>query len=358
MTLSVPKTLPTLLLTCYKNIFPEVRKQLAKWEAFSERIPNDELRAQAKASIGSKTFHCEGGAIYATLAEESWKDAIKFIVAYQTISDYLDNLCDRSTSMDPDDFRRLHDSMLHAISNDSISNDENYYELRDDQDDGGYLQSLVETCQSVVQSIPNYERIYPSIKRLAQLYIDLQVHKHVSLDERVPRLTTWFEKENEHDFILWNEFSAVTGSTIGIFSIVSYGLNGLNYSGQIMKAYFPYMQGLHILLDYYIDQQEDEEEGDLNFCHYYGDEHKTIERLKFFINGSRKSTRGLPDSAFHQLIVSGLVGLYLSDFKADELKSGEEYKKELLRHSGLSAKWIYLNGRAYRKWKKKKGLGE
>ena len=31
-------------------------------------------------------------------------NAIKFIVAYQTISDYLDNLCDRSTSLDPDDF--------------------------------------------------------------------------------------------------------------------------------------------------------------------------------------------------------------------------------------------------------------
>lgn len=335
-----------------------MRKELAYWTDYAKRIPNEELRTQALASIDTKTFHCEGGAIYATLAKSRWYDAIRFIVAYQTISDYLDNLCDRSTSMDPDDFRRLHDSMLNAISKDPVANQTNYYELREDQDDGGYLASLVDTCQEVVQSTPNYEAVYPKVRRLAQLYIDLQVHKHVKLDERVPRLTHWYDNENEHDDVLWNEFSAVTGSTIGIFSIVSYALNGFNYSNQIMNAYFPYMQGLHILLDYYIDQQEDEEEGDLNFCHYYDDEKKTIERLKFFINGSQDSTQNLPDSDFHQLIVSGLVGLYLSDLKADELHNGEKFKKELLRHSGHKARLIYLNGRAYRKWKKKKGLGQ
>ena len=64
-------------------------------------IPNPELRKQALASIEHKTFHCEGGAIMALMANEHYQEAIRFIVAYQTISDYLDNLCDRSTSQDP-----------------------------------------------------------------------------------------------------------------------------------------------------------------------------------------------------------------------------------------------------------------
>lgn len=151
MSVNVPKTLPKLLFTCYRHIFPEVRTNLNRWENFAERVPNDELNKQAKASIDTKTFHCEGGAIYATLAKSRWKEAVKFIVAYQTISDYLDNLCDRSTSMDPDDFRRLHDSMLNAILNEPVNEHPNYYELREDQDDGGYLASLVDTCQEVVQ---------------------------------------------------------------------------------------------------------------------------------------------------------------------------------------------------------------
>ena len=32
----------------------------------------------------------------ALLANEKYKEAIRFTVAYQTISDYLDNLCDRT----------------------------------------------------------------------------------------------------------------------------------------------------------------------------------------------------------------------------------------------------------------------
>ncbi|WP_093857917.1 tetraprenyl-beta-curcumene synthase family protein [Tenuibacillus multivorans] len=356
--MSVPKTLPSLLTTCYRNIFPAVRKELASWEEMAKTIPNDELRQQALASIEGKTFHCEGGAIYATLAKHNWTESIRFIVAYQTISDYLDNLCDRSTSMDPDDFRQLHESMLDAISNEPLTRQTNYYRLRQDQDDGGYLQALVDECQSVVQSIPNYEAIYPDVRRLAQLYIDLQVHKHVALEERVQRLTTWYETENDDVDILWNEFSAVTGSTIGIFAMVSYALQGVDYSAEVMRAYFPYMQGLHILLDYFIDQKEDEAEGDLNFCYYYDDETMTIERLKFFIDGCWENLLTIPDRDFHQMIISGLVGLYLSDSKVEQLNNGKELRQELLNHCGYQAKTIYWNGRAYRKWKEWKRLGQ
>ncbi|WP_156112710.1 DUF2600 family protein, partial [Halobacillus sp. BBL2006] len=95
----------------YRRIFPAVHQELNYWIERAQAIPNDELRTQALSSIEDKTFHCEGGSIYAVLAGDNWKDAIRFIVAYQTISDYLDNLCDRSTSMDPTDFRMLHQSM-------------------------------------------------------------------------------------------------------------------------------------------------------------------------------------------------------------------------------------------------------
>jgi len=34
---------------------------------------------------------------------------------------------------------------------------------------------------------------------------------------------------------------------------------------QVKNSYFPWVQGLHILLDYLIDQEEDRINGDLNF---------------------------------------------------------------------------------------------
>ena len=45
-----------------------------------------------------------------------------------------------------------------------------------------------------------------------------------------------------------------------------------NDAEQIRNGYFPYIQGLHILLDYLIDQEEDKVGGDLNFCFYYENE--------------------------------------------------------------------------------------
>ena len=94
----------------------------------------------------------------ALLANEHREECIRFIVAYQTISDYLDNLCDRSTSLDPNDFAALHESMLMALSPE-VEGGGNYYRYRDDQDDGGYLDELVETCQDVLKKTKHYDKI-------------------------------------------------------------------------------------------------------------------------------------------------------------------------------------------------------
>src|SRR5690606_17947989 len=101
-----------LAKTAVKKIIPAVNEELHYWQTRAEKIPNPNLRKQALQSIEAKAFHARGGGIYAMLAKDKWREAITFIVAYQTISDYLDNLCDRSDSLDPIDFRSLHQSML------------------------------------------------------------------------------------------------------------------------------------------------------------------------------------------------------------------------------------------------------
>ena len=111
---------PTTILTMTPKVFlqvrPQVHEHLRHWIDQAHEIPSPELRKQALASIATKAFHCEGGGIYCLLAGDRSREAIRFIVAYKTISDYLDNLCDRSTSLDPDDFRLLHTSMRHALT--------------------------------------------------------------------------------------------------------------------------------------------------------------------------------------------------------------------------------------------------
>ncbi|ASN07334.1 tetraprenyl-beta-curcumene synthase [Virgibacillus necropolis] len=335
----------------YMKIFPQVRTELEYWKGRAGKIPNKELRNQALASISSKRFHCQGGGVYAILAKENWKEAIQFIVAYQTISDYLDNLCDRSTSLDPADFRLLHQSMLDALT--PQVSVKNYYELRKDQHDGGYLNDLVKTCQKTLANREGYETIQDLLLKFCSLYGDLQVHKHVNHDERIPRLTSWFD-ENKGDLpqLRWYEFSAAAGSTLGVFCLVSYTLGekiSPELASVIYHGYFPYMQGLHILLDYYIDQKEDKMEADLNFCAYYESRTDLEKRLQSFIEKTHSHVQHLPDRHFHEMVQQGLVGLYLGDKKVSDLNGGTNMRKLLLDASGGQARFFYWNTRLYYK---------
>src|SRR5699024_5546138 len=159
-------------------------------------------------------------------------------------------------------------------------------------------------------NLGQYSLINKHIQPLEKLYEDLQVHKHVAESERVARLKDWFRSEGDGFMSLsWYEFSAAAGSTLGIFCLVSYTLGGKMthaLADTIVASYVPYMQGLHILLYYYIEQEEDMVEGDLNFCSYYPDRETMMERFFFFIEQADRHIHSLPDRRFHEMIHHGL----------------------------------------------------
>ncbi len=351
--MNVPTRPIGLMSRIYRHVLPQVHKKLGYWKKRASEIPNPELRKQALDSIRTKTFHCEGGGIYSLLAKENLEDAVSFIVAYQTISDYLDNLCDRSTSLDPEDFRALHSSMRHALSPGVQT--ENYYRYRTETEDGGYLNELVQTCQTFLGKVAKLEVIQPALWELEGYYSDLQVHKHVKKDERVPRLQAWFAShEPKLPEMTWYEFSACSGSTLGIFCIVSYALSQNNMTElvhQLKNGYFPWVQGLHILLDYFVDQDEDKNGGDLNFCFYYEDEETMIERFHHFIEQSDRSISHLPDKRFHQMINRGLLGIYLADQKVKAQKSVRQLARRMMRQAGGAGLFFFINGWLYRRLK-------
>jgi tetraprenyl-beta-curcumene synthase len=340
------------MLQIYRHVLPEVHRRLGAWQRRAEKIPDPELRRQALASIETKTFHCEGGAIYGLLAGDRRKDVISFIVAYQTISDYLDNLCDRSVSLDPEDFRCLHTAMLEALTPGLPHSD--YYRFREALGDKGYLDQLVTVCQTVLAHIPAFPLIRSSLQELAGLYCDLQVYKHIRKDQRVPRLIAWFRQhQSQFPEMSWYEFAACSGSTLGIFCIVGYavsrGSEMARLTGIIRDSYFPWVQGLHILMDYFVDQEEDRREGDLNFCFYYHSEEEMMRRFNHFIEEADASIEGMPDRNFHKMINRGLLGIYLADKKVARQRNVRILARKLIRHSGGYGLFFFLNGWIYRR---------
>jgi tetraprenyl-beta-curcumene synthase len=343
--MKIPTRPWTLVSRIYRNVLPAVHYYLDEWKEQANQILNPELRKQALMSIETKTFHCEGGAIYGLLAQNYSNETIRFIVAYQTISDYLDNLCDRSTSLDPQDFRTLHESIFHALTPGAECT--NYYRFRQEQEDGGYLRQLVKTCQSVLEQLPAYPKISSALHELASYYCDLQVHKHVQVEERVPRLKAWFESHKDNlPEMSWYEFSACTGSTLGIFCLIAYASHedcSEDLIEKVKNSYFPWVQGLHILLDYLIDQEEDRLGGDLNFCSYYKNKAEMSERFTHFVKKAKKSVAQLPHTNFHQMINHALLGIYLADEKVRRQKDVQGIAKQLINLGGGSTFFFFLN---------------
>lgn len=265
------------------DIFPLVKCELALWKQKAQQIPNSELSKQALASISDKSFHCIGGAVFALTNRALMKELVKAIVAIQTISDYLDNLCDRvalkAQIMSCKDtepvaadkifscFMRLHEAMLCAL--DPLRPICNYYSLYPIGNDGGYLDGLVSTSRKVLGSIREYGRVKPMVLLFARMYCELQSIKHLSPQVRELWMEEWFgfystgAKPDEAtsgknmlaEFIVpnsqfkhleyltddfmsevsqleWWEFGAATGSTLGIFSLIAY--SSLNKPGDII----------------------------------------------------------------------------------------------------------------------------
>lgn len=345
-----PKGPIRLMYMLYKHIFPQVKSELNKWKSYAEKIPDPELRKQALDSLRNKRFHCEGGAVYAA-AHFSQKDIlIPLIVAYQTISDYLDNLCDRSSSVHPENFANLHRSMMDAVS--LTQSDHDYYAFNHEKNDGGYLAQLIRTCQQSIRQLPQYDKVQEKIEWLASLYCELQVHKHTRMEEREGRLISWWEK-NQYAApnLRWNEFAAAAGSTLGVFHLFQAASEPSWADSRlalILQAYFPWICSLHILLDYLIDLEEDELGGDLNFISYYDNQQDIYERIHYVAEQAKTQASLLPDSAFHQMIIDGLLGLYLSDGKVSRQPMVQQVAQSIIRSSSLRTRFFFWNSRSYR----------
>lgn len=279
------------------------------------------------------------------------EELVKAIVAIQTVSDYLDNLCDRMDGFpDPDNFALLHEAMMCCVDPERPSQD--YYRLcRTDRGDGGYLDSLVEASRSVLRDLPNYPIARKAVSRLARLYSELQVTKHQDRGLRDALMSDWFVRRASEeqwrlqcDGLKWWEFGAAAGSTLGMFSLICASARDDFRQEDITaldRAYFPAISGLHILLDYFIDQEEDRAGGDLNFVSYYSSPDDAEKALLGFIERALRDASSLPRSGrdIHVAVVKGLLAMYLSDPKVRRQGLSTSAEKMVVT-AGMDAKFL------------------
>lgn len=331
-----------LITNFVRKVFPLVNSELDRWRQFAENNGCQELREQALASIRDKKFHCQGGSIYSLYKGVSTPDFVRLVVALQTISDYLDNLCDRAGIADENAFRQLHLAMSDALDPDRPLND--YYCYYPFKNDGGYLQKLVATCRQEISKLPSYHLVKEETLRFASLYSELQTYKHLDLAVRETKMREWIRPHlNAYSDLGEWEFAAATGSTLGMFMLCaaasSPDLTEADAT-RFANAYFPWISGIHILLDYFIDAAEDLEGGDLNFVAYYGNEQQVLTRLDFFTKQALAQANTIPEPTFTMSVIQGLLAMYLSDPKTNRPPE-RAISKALIKNGGAYTRLLY-----------------
>lgn len=328
----------------FLHVRPAVSRALRPIEERAQGIADARCRALALDAIRRKRFHCEGGAVLAS----GDPHLTRITVLYQTLCDYLDTLTDRGPRLGPQTIGRLHLSLVDALSPQTpLRAHWTGYPL----DDGGYLRWLTEECRLEVSVLPGLPVVQPRLLWLARRYCELQSLKHMpDLRARAPALRLWHALRGTRWDVSWWEFAAACGSTLATFALLAEAAHdGVNpaQAAQLFDCYFPWIGGLHILLDYLVDQAEDIAGDDFNFVTCYEDRASAVAGIGRLRELGANHARGLEAGLVHLFIVDGLPAFYLADPKAALLPRHEV--QDLLRLGGSSSRmtfWLAHVGRS------------
>lgn len=310
-----------------RTVIPRASRELATIRRRAEQIPDPALRAQALASIDEKAYHVQGGAILATFMRgDAARRYVTIVAALETIYDYLDNLCDRLPDVTQRAYATLHGALLDALDDRRTPSD--YYRDGPHGDDGGYLRSLVDAARAGLRALPNYPAVRERLLEVGSYYAELQVFKHGPPGARERACDAWYER-NRARFpdLAWWEFAAACGSSLPAFALIELASRPALADGTVdatMRAYFPGVSAIHILLDYFIDQAEDREHGELNFVACYPSSADAVVRLTRLVRTTLARVKTLADATRHRFLVQAMCVFYLTHPKVFEQRLDRE----------------------------------
>jgi tetraprenyl-beta-curcumene synthase len=307
------------------NVMPHARAALRRLETLAERIPDAQLRAQARNGLHAKAYHIAGACILATLLPSAAREHYVEIVApLEAIYDFLDCLCDRHPLTGPQAFRQLHFALADALDPSRPLGD--YYAYGPAGDDGDYLSSLVRRVRHNLQRLGDYELLVPRFREAVGLYADTQTHKHLSAAEREIALIEWHAQHKDRlGDLSWYEFGAAAGSQFHVYGpLYAAFCSNFDAIDATYDAYFPSLCAIHVLLDSFIDQQEDREHRELNWLTCYPSFEAFSQRMHVLSQRSREAFKALTMPRAHTFALRIMALFYLTHPKVYEQHLGQE----------------------------------
>ena len=277
-------------------------------------MPDAAIRWDALSALDSKRGHSDGAGLFSIFPRARCHELLRLLVAYEIAWDFLDSANERGAAAGQTNGRQLHLALVEALEPNLTISD--YYRHHPWEDDDGYLRALVSACRGSSAQMPSYERVRPLLVRAATQAQVLAINHDLDPDSRDTTLREWaaeeFPEETEAD---WFELSGAASASLTIHALLALAAESqcsASDIARIFRAYFPWISAATTMLDSYVDQIEDDTNGDHSYIGHYPAPEIATRRLHKLIRRSLQEASALPNGERHTLLVACMTAMYLS----------------------------------------------
>jgi len=304
-------------LSYWTGVFPRVCLHMARWSRQARRIPDPTLRLLAFEAL-QKHGNIEGASAFAAFVPRAHRGAVtQALSSFQAAYNFLDMLGEQPSADPVANGRRLHEALSYAVDPHATALD--WYEHHPQHEDGGYLTGVLDGCRTAVARLPSYEMVAPSVRAAAARIVAFQSLNLSESQGNHDALERWaLAATPPGSGLQWWETAAAAGSSLGVHVLIAAAARARLDASEVAAlddAYFPWIGGLHSLLDNLIDKREDEAAGHRSLIEYYGPL-GAAQRMKWLAEQAARVARELPHHRRRIVILAAMIGNYLSTQEA------------------------------------------
>ncbi|HMJ34989.1 MAG TPA: DUF2600 family protein [Baekduia sp.] len=291
-----------------------VSREVRRWRARAAQIPDPVLRADAVGSLADKRYYVDGAVLFWTLPSRRDDELLALLVAYQTISNYLDYASERGAAHRGASAGSLMLALVDAIDVDAPLHD--YYADHPWKDDGGYLRELVLRCRSACLNLPRYRHARLLLIREARRGHALELCHDPNPRRRDDALEAFADREfGSAPDVSWFELAGAATSLLAVIVLLALAADETSTDEDLHAAldvYCPWVGTLSLMLDSYIDQVADAESRSWSAVAYYPNAQIAQRRIALLMSKSLRDAAQLRHGQRHTLIVAMMIAMYLS----------------------------------------------
>lgn len=307
-------TLLSAGIAFWVELAPIARHELRCWQHRARAIPDPALRDSSLGKLAGEALNPEAAAFFGILApRRSRTRLVGLIIAYQVMYDYLDAVNEEPSSTRLLDGRYLHQALVDAVQ--PTYRECGYYTHHPRGDDGGYLTTLVGSCNTTLVAFPSTAAISGSLIAAAERCGEAQARNHAVSVDGYQQLIDWSDAQAPSGKYRWWELAAAGISCLAIHALLAAAATPGLERGQAERidgAYFPSVCAVSALLDSLIDRADDASTDNHSFATHYATSRYATERYTTIIADAKEGFESLLDQQRHRIILAGIVGYYIS----------------------------------------------